>query len=98
MEASFPHFPRSFVLCPEVFQDSYVTQCVHALPELIVPIGHQLPLGGQSLERLALKVDVVSRNVVKNGWLQDKETAVDPAFGKLGLLTELCDAITLEDQ
>ena len=42
-------------LCPEALEQPLVAQRVHALPEAVVPVGGELAVGGQPLERVGLE-------------------------------------------
>ena len=67
-----PYFPRSFPTHPEALQKSEIAECIHALPELVVPIGHQLSLSGQWLHRLVLPTGLVTSNIRQNVGLRTK--------------------------
>src|SRR5690606_7035172 len=81
---------------PQLLEALLVAQRVHALPEPLVPVGHELPVLGQLLERLALELGVVAGDVVEHARLQHEEGAVDPALARLGLLVELDDLVAVE--
>ena len=53
---------------------------VHALPEARVPVGAQVAVGGQALERLALE-HAGAIQVVEHAGLEAEEAAVDPVLG-----------------
>ena len=63
-----------------------------------MPISHQVSLGSQTLHWLAFPTRLIVRDVVQNCWLKDKKPSVDPALTDLGLLGELDDPVTVEDQ
>ena len=48
-----PRLPRSLATLPKFLKKRLFTQRIHGLPEARVFKGHQLPISGQSLHRLA---------------------------------------------
>ena len=64
--------------------------------KVAVPVGHELPVTRELLERLALEVRVLSLDVVEYLRLENEESAVDPALSELRLLRELDDLVAVE--
>src|ERR1700753_1879224 len=83
-----PSLPRCVTALPIGFQDFLLANRIHALPDAGVPIGHELTLAGQALERLLLEVRVVAIDEIEDLRLQYEEGSVDPAFLGLRLLRE----------
>src|SRR3546814_20580209 len=73
-----------------------ILQRVHALPEALMPVGHQLPLGGESLQRFPLPHRLVPVDIIEDLGLEDEERAIDPAVPAVRLLLEAGDAISVE--
>src|SRR3954470_10927969 len=84
--ASVPQPPGNVALGPGVVEEQGVLVRVHALPEALVPVGAQLALAGELLERLALE-DAVRPDVLQGPRLEAEEPAVDPVL-EAGLLAE----------
>src|SRR3546814_15687087 len=61
---------------------------VEVLPEPVVPVGDQLALLGQCLERLAFPGGLVAVDVVEHLGLEDEEAAVDVVAVVVRLLAE----------
>ena len=55
----------------------------------VVPVGHQLPVARQLLQRLPFEDGVVTGQVVEDAVLEDEEAAVDPTRLGLRLLEEV---------
>ena len=68
---------------------------VHAVPEALVPVGAQLAVGRQSLERLALE-DAVVVQIVEDGGLEAEEASVDPALDLRFLVETTHEAAVVE--
>src|SRR5437588_5233569 len=83
---SRPQLPGRPPLRPQVVEQHRVLVGVHAVPEARVPVGPQLPVGGQPLQGLALQ-DAGVIHVVEDAGLEAEEPAVDPVLGA-GLLPE----------
>jgi hypothetical protein len=81
---------------PKVFEQLLVADGVHALPEGVVPVGHELAVARQPLERLPLELRRVAVDVVEDLRLEHEERAVDPALADLRLLRELGDLVAVE--
>ncbi len=81
-----------------MFEDVLLAERVHALPERLVLVRHQLPVGRQSLHRLVLEHGVVTVDVLGDLGLHDEERTVDPAFAGVRLLAELDDAVAVEHE
>src|ERR1700760_3767560 len=90
-----PDPPRWFAGRPEVVQLDHVLVGVHALPEALVPVGGELPVVRQALERLPLE-DAVGGEVVERPGLHAEEAAVDPVV-EPRLLAEAGDPAVLVD-
>src|SRR6185312_2751209 len=76
----------------------FVTHGIHALPEAVVLVGHELSVTRQALERLALEERGITRDVIEHLWLEDEEGAVDPRLPGERLLIEARDTIAVELQ
>src|SRR5215831_737077 len=61
-----------------------------------MPIGHELSIPGEALQRLLFPLGVITIDVVKDPRLEDKKRAVDPPFSQLRLLGKLNDFIAIE--
>ena len=72
--------PRRPPRVPQVVERNGVLVGVHALPEALVAVGAQLPVGGEPRERLALE-HAVGAQVVEHTGLEAEEAAVDPVLG-----------------
>src|SRR6185312_11999798 len=70
---------------PEILQEMDVAQRVHALPEAIMPIRHELAFPRQPLHRLQLPRRRIAVDVIEHLRLEHKEAAVDPAGAYLRL-------------
>ena len=44
-------------------------------------VSHQLPFGGQPLQRLALEDAVVAAEIIEDPAVEDEEAGADPALG-----------------
>src|SRR4030065_623364 len=91
-----PQLPRGVAPVPKVLEQPHVPDCVHALSEIIVSVGDELSLAGQTLQRLLLKKGRVSRDIIDDARLEHEKASVDPAVADLRLLDELCDPVTPE--
>ncbi len=80
---------------PQRLEVVHVAQRVHRLPEALVPVGHQLAVRGEPLERAALPERLVVGNEIEHVGREDEEAAVDPALADLRLLLELDDRVAL---
>ena len=84
---------------PEAFQHLEVAEGVHALPEAIVAVNHELAIPGQVLQGLALQnAPIVDGEVVENLRLEDEEPPVDEALGGLGLLGEAANLFAFHEK
>src|SRR6185437_16310834 len=95
---SSPDFPRGVAALPERFQPHFVAHGVHALPEAVVLIGHQLAIARQLLQRLALELRRIAFDVVEDSRLEYEERAVDPGLSGQRLLIEARHAAAIELQ
>src|ERR1041384_7747303 len=93
-----PNFPRGVSALPERFEQAGVAQCVHALPEISVPVGNQLPVVRETFEWLAFEDGVVAFDVVERLRLHHEESAIDPAFANLRFFGKLLHEIAVENQ
>src|SRR5688500_2280548 len=75
-----------------------LSQCVHALPERIVQIGHQLLFRGKPFHRFPFPNRMVRVDVVEDFRLQYKERSVDPSFAELRLLGKMSHPVPFEVQ
>src|SRR5690348_1920177 len=75
-----------------------VAQGVHRVPELRVTEGHEFSVGGQLLERFALKRNCVATDVTEHRRLEDEKSAVNPAIGIVRFLGEADNRVSLEFQ
>src|SRR6188508_3143426 len=57
---------------------------------------HQLALGSESLQRLALKGDLIAVDVVQHGPLKDEEPTVDPTRFGLWFLRESSHLVAVQ--
>ena len=76
----------------------FLSNRVHALPEIVVAICHQLTFTSEPLEWLLFPVSAVSVDVVEYCGFEHEESSVDPALFRLGFLRELDNLITLHFQ
>ena len=91
-----PELPGRRPARPELLEQLLVAHGVHALPEAVVPVRHQLAVACELLERLTLPLGLVARHVVEHARLEHEEGAVDPDLLDLRLLGELEDGVALE--
>src|SRR3712207_9130358 len=89
----FPDPPGRRSGLPKLLQQNLVPDGVHALPEAVVAVGHQLAVARQVLQRLLLELGAVALYVVEDLRLADEEGAVDPPFAGLRLFVEHCDRV-----
>src|SRR5688572_7522650 len=75
---SVPCFPGCLARFPKRLEQTPVAQRVHALPEPVVPVGHQLAVAGESFHGFALPGGFVAVDVVEDLRLEHEERAVDP--------------------
>jgi len=92
-----PHLPWGLPASPAAFKEPQVSKGIHALPEVLVPIGYQISLGSQPLHWLALPTGLITGDILESVGLQDEKTAVDLAFTDLRLFGELGNPISVED-
>src|SRR6185312_8523472 len=95
---SFPDLPGGIAARPEGLEAHFVAHGVHALPETVVLVGHELPVARQTLERLALEQRGIARDVIEHLRLENEEGAVDPCFPGERLLVEARDPVAVELQ
>src|SRR5882757_1307403 len=76
--SSPPDLPGSLTAIPHLMQLANIAQCIHAVPETLVPVHHQLAVACQHLQRFTFKFNVVSSYVIQHSRLQNEESAVDP--------------------
>src|SRR5262245_30924517 len=83
-----PHLPGRLPRIPQLFDIMLFFQGVHAGPDPLVAVSHQLALLRQSLDRLPFPDRFVALNVIDHSGVQNKKPPVDPAFGSLGFFVE----------
>src|SRR6516225_1059138 len=90
--ATLPHRPGRTPVRPETRQMLVIARRVHAVPEMLVTVGHQLAVAGQLLERFALehKIGTIAEPI-EHGAREDEEPAADPVSRHVRLLVELGD-------
>src|SRR5690606_28114090 len=71
---------------------------VHALPEPLVSIRHELAVPGEALHRPIFKHYIIAVDVVENRRLQHEKCTIDPPFRGLRLLREGDDLVLLKEQ
>src|SRR5690554_2680358 len=91
-----PHLPRGLARGPHLLEHLLLLQRVHARPEAVVPVAHELAVAHEPVYGLALPDAGVPGDVVDGPRLEDEEAAVDPALALLGLLVEVLDPVALE--
>src|SRR5262245_5441958 len=96
MSVRLRRVPRRLAAVPQFLEKSSIAHGVHALPELVVLEGDQLPLLRGGLQWFALKPRLITRNEIQDSRLEHEEAAVDPARLGLRLLSELCDQVAIE--
>ena len=94
--ASRPTSSRERCRSHRLSSSAQVAEGVHALPEAVVPVGHQLAFAASRSSGSALEAVVVAGDVVEDPRLEDEEAAVDPALADLRLLGELDDPVAVE--
>src|SRR3990172_6790314 len=97
--------PGRIAAVPQALEQTAIPHGVHALPEGVVAVGHQLTVLGEPFEggQLPLRGFVVV-DVVGDAGFEDEESRVDPSLpdlptvltGELGLLDEAHDSILFE--
>src|SRR5215470_1851483 len=80
---SLPNFPWSIALPPETLEQPLIAKSIHTLPESVVAIGRQLPVGRQLLQRVRFQTGVVIFQILKNCGFEHQKSAIDPAFSDL---------------
>ena len=87
-----PEFPGGKSLVPHLIEKGELGEVVHGLPESVVPIGHEFPVAGEGVHRLALE-HLLARaaEVSEEGRAGDKKSAVDEAGLGLRLFREVGD-------
>src|SRR5690606_23489215 len=83
---------------PQLLEELLLLERVHARPEAVVAVAHQLAVLHEAVDRLALPAARVAVDVVDGLRLEDEEAAVDPALALLRLLVEVLDPVALERQ
>ena len=79
-----PNLPGAILRLPEVFEDVFLPERVHALPEGGMPVSHQLTILRQSFQGIVLPDRVISIDIVEYLWLEDEVGAIDPPLPNLG--------------
>src|SRR5688572_27307837 len=74
---------------PECFKNVFLFQRIHAGPESVVPVSHQLAIFCEALNRALLPNRFISLDVIKGLTVQNKVTSIDPAFTRLRFLIKL---------
>src|SRR6185503_6216539 len=95
---SLPFLPGRGARRPQLLEVALVAQRVHRVPEAVVAVGRELPLGGEALHRLALPHRVIAVDVAADLGGQHEEAAVDPAAVAVRLLLEAAHALVLHLQ
>src|SRR5262245_56562401 len=93
-----PNLPGSLSAVPQGLESDFVAYGVHALPEAVMLVRHELPVAGEVFERLALELRRMAADIVKHAGLKDEERAVDPRFPGERLLIETHHALPLDLQ
>ena len=87
-----PHFPGSFALRPYIFQQSLFAHGVHALPEALVLVGHELAILRGALQRRLFQDGIIAVDIVEELRLADHEPDVDEVAVALRFLAKFADA------
>ena len=82
---------------PQGLKLRLLTHCVHALPEALVLVAHELTFRSQAAQRLLLENAGISRQVVEDFRLQDHVSSIDWGAVQLRLLTERMDGVVAAD-
>ena len=96
MRGSAPGFPGCFTGIPKIVEQLLLSQRIHALPEALVLVGHELAFRRQAGHRAIIPLRVVIFDVVENLRLEDEECAIDPALRRLGVPRKLDDKLALD--
>src|SRR5579859_2056561 len=95
MQYLLPYLPgRSMV--PESVKIMLVAQGIHWVPEAGVAESHQLSVRRQTLERLPLKRNCISGDVLKHFGFEDKKTSIDPPVGMMRFFGEARNRIPFQ--
>src|ERR671913_172734 len=70
-----PGLPGRVARLPELLEQLAIAQRIHALPEIVVAVGHQLALVGESLERVLLPLRRIAGHLVEYLGLAHEERA-----------------------
>ena len=92
-----PFFPRSLTGLEQFFEHLTLTDIVHALPEALMDIGHQLPLIDQTVQGVFLEDGLITRYEVEDLGLKDHITGIDRCPVGEVLLTERLHSIIATD-
>src|SRR6185437_15849817 len=95
---SLPNLPGRIAARPERLEAHLVTHGVHALPEAVVLVGHELAVARQAFQRLALEQRGIAVDVIEDARLENEEGAVDPCLTRERLLVEARHAVAVELQ
>ena len=77
---SFPYLPGRLPGVPHVVQVLVFAVRVHGIEKSLMQVGLQLPVGGQSLHRLAFENASVAFEIIENSRLEDKKTGAGEGF------------------
>src|SRR5579871_1286361 len=94
MPCLFPYLPRGLIFGPQIVQVFVFTIGVHRVEKSIVLVSHQLLVGGQAFERLALQNALVAAQVVEDLFFKDEKSRASAAFAAR-LLHKLQHAATI---
>mgnify|MGYP001666883442 CR=1 FL=1 len=82
---------------PQVLELRLLAHRIHALPEALMLVAHELPFRSQTAQRLLLENAVIPRQIVKDLRLEDHITSIDWRAVHLRLLAEGMDGIVAAD-
>src|SRR5512143_40683 len=95
---SSPGLPRRLATLPQTLEQTKLTDRVHALPEVLVAVSHELSITCEALEPIALEHGLITVDVLQDTRLEDHESTVDPSLADLRFFGELLDAVAVEDE
>src|SRR6267378_7452887 len=90
MNSFRPHFPGGLLARPEFVQVLIFAVRVHGEEESVMPIGHELTLASQSLQRLTFEDALRPAEVIEHATVEDEEAGADQAIS-FGFLHEPLD-------
>src|SRR5258708_2234018 len=86
-----PYSPGGLSRGPVLLERVLVGERVHAMPKPVVMVGHELAVGGQTLQRLLLERCFVAVDVLEDFGFEHEKAAVDDDAVFQGLLAEALD-------